>query len=447
MAQIRFPEDFHWGAATAAYQIEGAWKDDGRGASIWDTFSHTPGKVKNGDNGDVACDSYNRYKEDIGLMKDLGITMYRFSIAWPRIFPDGTGELNLKGLEYYSNLVDELLAAGIEPVCTLYHWDLPQTLQDCGGWENRDTIDAFVAYSEIIFREFAGRIKYWITLNEPWCISFLSNYVGIHAPGNRDLQLAVTISHHLLIAHGRTVKRFRELGIEGQIGFAPNVTWLEPYSNRKEDVDACRRGVAYFLEWFMDPVLLGTYPQFMLDWFAAKGVNLEIQDGDMQDMRYSIDFIGINYYTGNVGRYKQDEGLFDYEDIDTGYAKTDFDWFICPDGFYNVLCYITQRYGNIPLLITENGACYNDEVEEGCVNDTRRIQYLKQHLIQLNRCLESGVNLIGYLTWSLLDNFEWAEGYGKRFGLIHVDFQTLTRTRKNSFYWYKEVICKSGFDL
>ena len=446
-ATIQFPQGFIWGAATASYQIEGAWNEDGRGLSIWDTFSKTPGKVVNGDNGDRACDSYHRYKEDIAIMKDLGIRSYRFSISWPRIFPNGIGEVNQKGLEYYKSFVDELLAAGIEPVCTLYHWDLPQALQDEGGWANRSTMDAFVAYADLMFREFSGKIKQWITLNEPWCISFLSNYLGIHAPGNKDLQLAVTISHHLLVAHGRTVKRFRSLGMEGQIGYAPNVTWLEPYSNRQEDIDASRRSTAWFVEWFMDPVLLGSYPQFMVDWFAEKGAHLAIEAGDMDDIHQKLDFVGINYYTGNVGRYKKGEGLFDCEDINVGYPKTDINWFIYPDGFYHVLCHITQRYGTVPLIITENGACFNDEVIDGRVADARRTDYLMRHLAELDRCIQSGVHLIGYLTWSLLDNFEWAEGYTMRFGLVHVDFKTLVRTKKDSFHWYKEVVKSGSFEL
>ncbi len=447
VAIIQFPKEMKWGAATASYQIEGAVDKDGRGLSIWDTFSKTPGKVVNGDNGDVACDSYHRYKEDVAIMKDLGISMYRFSVSWPRIFPNGTGEVNKKGLEYYHNLVDELLANGIEPLCTLYHWDLPQALQDKGGWDNRETIDAFVEYAELMFKEFEGKIKYWITFNEPWCVSFLSNFIGAHAPGYQDLQLATNVAHHLLVAHGKTVKAFRQLGVEGQIGYAPNVEWNEPYSNKQEDIDACRRAGAWFIEWFFDPVFKGSYPQFMVEWFEKKGVKMKIEDGDMETIHQPIDFLGINYYTGSVGKYAENSGLFDHERVDAGYQKTDIGWNVFPEGFYKVLTYITEKYGQVPIYITENGSCYNDEPDNGVVNDQGRIDYLQQHLISLNRSMNSGVNIKGYLTWSLLDNFEWAEGYTMRFGIVHVNYRTLERTKKNSFYWYKQTVANGWFEV
>jgi beta-glucosidase len=447
MAIIQFPKDMKWGTATASYQIEGAVKEDGRGPSIWDTFSHAPGNVKNGENGDVACDSYHRYKEDIEIMKELGIDTYRFSVAWPRIFPTGDGEINLKGLEFYHKFVDKLLEAGIEPMCTLYHWDLPQDLQDKGGWDNRETIDAFVRYAETMFKEFSGKIKYWITLNEPWCISYLSNYIGVHAPGNQDLQLATNVAHHLLVAHGRTVQKFRELNIEGEIGFAPNTTWLEPFSDKQEDIDACNREIAYFIEWFMDPVFKGEYPQFMLDWFKKKGVEVKMEDGDLEDIHQPIDFLGINYYTGHLARHKENEGLFDWEFVEMGYERTDIGWPVYPEGFYNVLTRITDRYGKVPIYITENGSCYNDEPVDGRVRDDSRTKYLKQHLTALSRSIESGVNIKGYLTWSLLDNFEWAEGYSKRFGIVYVNYRTQERIKKDSFYWYKQTISNGFFEF
>jgi beta-glucosidase len=447
MTIIQFPKDMKWGTATASYQIEGAAFEDGRGLSIWDTFSHTPGKVVNGDNGDVACDSYHRYEEDITIMKELGIDTYRFSVSWPRIFPNGTGDINPKGLEFYHKFVDKLIENGIEPMCTLYHWDLPQALQDKGGWENRETIDAFVQYAQTMFKEFRGKIKSWITLNEPWCISFLSNHLGAHAPGNRDLQLAADISHHLLLAHGRAVKRFRELEVEGQIGFAPNTTWLDPYSTKQEDIDACHREIGHFVEWFMDPVFKGEYPKFMIDWFKKKGVELHIQEGDLETICQPIDFLGINYYTGHIARYKENSGLFDVEFIEMGYERTDIGWPIYPEGFYKVLMYITDRYGNVPIYITENGACYNDEPVDGKVQDRRRIIYLQQHLTALSQAIESGVNIKGYFVWSLMDNFEWAEGYSKRFGIVHVDYQTLKRTKKDSYYWYKKTITNNWFEF
>ncbi|KMK74339.1 GH1 family beta-glucosidase [Alkalihalobacillus pseudalcaliphilus] len=447
MAFIEFPKEIKWGVATASYQIEGAAFEDGRGASIWDTFSRTPGKIKNGDNGDIACDSYHRYEEDIQMMKELGIDIYRFSISWPRIFPTGTGEVNQAGLNYYHNLVDCLRANQIEPMCTLYHWDLPQVLQDQGGWANRETIEAFAHYAEQMFREFNGKITKWITINEPWCISFLSNFIGEHAPGNHDLQLATTISHHLLVAHGRAVTKFRSLGIKGIIGYAPNLEWFEPFSNKKEDIEACNRGMAWFIEWFMDPVFKGSYPEFLVEWFENKGVSLQIEDGDWDQINQTIDFIGINYYTGSVGRYKQGAELFDLEKIDIHYEKTDIGWNIYPQGFYKALKKLTSQYNRIPIYITENGACYNDGVLHGRVHDINRIKYLEQHLTSLKRAIDSGVNIKGYLTWSLLDNFEWAEGYDKRFGLVHIDFQTLRRTKKDSYFWYEKMIRHNGFHI
>jgi beta-glucosidase len=448
MTIYQFPDSFRWGAATASYQIEGAYKEDGRGMSIWDTFSHTPGNVVNGDNGDVACDSYHRYEEDIQLMKELGINSYRFSVAWPRIFPNGRGEVNRAGLAYYHAFVDKLLEAGIEPFCTLYHWDLPQALQDEGGWDNRSTIDAFVEYAKVMFNEFKGKIKFWITFNEPWCVSYLSNFIGAHAPGFRDLQLATNVAHHLLVAHGRTVQAFRDSGIEGQIGYAPNTEWNEPYSTRQEDIDACRRATGWFIEWFFDPVFKGSYPDFLVDWFKQKGVNVPIQAGDMEIISQPIDFLGINYYTGKVGRHSKGESLFECESIDIGYDKTDIGWNIYPEGFYKVLTHIQQRYGNIPIYITENGACYNDEPgADGRVRDTRRINYLQNHLIAVHRAITAGVNMQGYLTWSLMDNFEWAEGYSKRFGIIHVDYNTLKRTKKDSYYWYKHIVETGWLDI
>ncbi|GAA0286441.1 beta-glucosidase [Gracilibacillus halotolerans] len=446
MTIIQFPKDMKWGVATASYQIEGATKEGGRGLSIWDTFSKTPGKVVNGDNGDVACDSYHRYEEDVELMKELGVDTYRFSVAWPRIFPNGVGKVNQEGLDYYHRLVDALIENDIEPMCTLYHWDLPQALQDKGGWANRETIDAFVSYSELMYKEFSGKIKKWITLNEPWCISFLSNYVGIHAPGNQDLQLATQISHHLLVAHGKSVLKFRELGIDGEIGFAPNTTWLEPYSTRQEDIDACNREIGWYIEWFMDPVYKGTYPEFMVEWFKKKGVELEIQDGDMETIQQPIDFLGINYYTGHIARYKENEGLLDWELVEMNYDRTDIGWPIYPDGFYNVLTRIKDNYGDVPIYITENGSCYNDEPENGVVQDDGRISYFEQHLTALHRAMESGVNIKGYIIWSLLDNFEWAEGYTMRFGIVHVNYRTLKRTPKESYYWLKQTISNNWFE-
>lgn len=410
-------------------------------------FLHAPGNVKNGDHGDEACDSYHRYKEDVQYLKELGVDLYRFSIAWPRVMPDGTGELNPQGVAYYRNLIEELIENGIEPMITLYHWDLPQTLQDKGGWENRDTIDAFESYAQAMFQEFGDVVKKWITINEPWCASFLSNYLGIHAPGKTDLQAGVDVSHHLLVAHGRAVKIFRDIVSDGEIGYAPNVGWLEPYSAKEEDVEACKRGMMWQKEWFMDPVFKGSYPDQLVQLFESHNATLRVEEGDLDDISQPIDFMGINYYTGSLGRHKEGAGLFDTEEIPLDNRRTDIGWPIYADGFYRIMKDLHVTYGDVPIYITENGACYDHEVKDGRVEDTERTDYLKQHLASLSRAIDSGVPIQGYLVWSLLDNFEWAEGYEKRFGIIHVNFRTFERTPKDSFYWYKQMLTNGWFEV
>ncbi|MEB3102776.1 GH1 family beta-glucosidase [Ferviditalea candida] len=440
MDRIQFPKNFVWGTATAAYQIEGAYDEDGRGMSIWDTFAHTPGKTYNGHTGDVACDSYHRLDEDIALLKELGVRAYRFSIAWPRILPEGRGDVNEKGLEYYHKLVNRLLVNDIEPYCTLYHWDLPQKLQELGGWNSRETVDAFVEYAEAVFGSLGNKIGKWFTINEPWCVSFLSHYLGEHAPGLRDFQLALNVSHHVLLAHGRVVKRFRERGLAGEIGIVPNVEWFEPYSAKEQDVEACARRNGHFNQWFLDPVLKGRYPGYMLQWYEKLGYTVPIQQGDMDEISQPIDFLGINYYSGGVGKHAEQANLLKFEPVDTGFSKTDIYWNIFPEGFYRVLSWIDREYGKIPIYITENGACFYGEFDGERNRDAQRIDYLKKHMIQLHRSIESGVNIRGYFVWSLMDNFEWAYGYSKPFGLVHVDFDTLNRTKKDSYYWYKKFI-------
>ncbi|MGN7456725.1 GH1 family beta-glucosidase [Paenibacillus pasadenensis] len=448
MARISFPKDFVWGTATASYQIEGAYDEDGRGLSIWDTFARTPGKVVNGDTGDVACDSYHRYEEDIALLKQLGVKSYRFSIAWPRIFPQGTGEVNEKGLDYYRRVIDGLIAAGIEPAVTLYHWDLPQALQDKGGWDNRETIDAFLAYAEIVFKAFGDKVKSWITFNETWCVSFLSNFIGVHAPGHTDLQLATNVAHHCLVAHGRAVQLYRSLNLPGQIGTTHNLSWSEPYTTRPEDVEAARRSRAWGNEWFLEPTLKGSYPQFMVEWFRGKGIEVPILEGDMETIGQPIDFIGVNFYTGGYTRYKKDSGLFDSEDVQVGFDQTFIGWNVYPEALYKVLSWLHEEYGDIPIYITENGACTDDHVaEDGGVHDAQRVDYYRKHFIQCQRLIDSGVPLKGYYAWSLLDNFEWAEGYAKRFGIVHTDYETLERTPKDSYYFIQKVISEGGFDV
>lgn len=448
MARLDFPEDFVWGTATASYQIEGAAAEGGRGPSIWDTFSRTPGKVAGGDTGDVACDSYHRYEEDIELMKRLGVKAYRFSIAWPRIFPEGTGDVNQAGLDYYARVIDALLEAGITPCATLYHWDLPQALQDQGGWGNRTTIDAFVRYAETIFRAFNGKIKQWITFNETWCISFLSNYIGAHAPGNKDLQLALTVAHHCMVAHGEAVQRFRALGTQGEIGTTHNLYWFEPYANAPEDIEAARRMRGWNNEWFMDPTFRGEYPRFLVEWFRSKGAEVPIMPGDMETISQKIDFIGVNFYSGGYGRFMEGAGDFDCEEVQVGFEKTYMDWNVYPEGLYRVLKWVHETYGDIPIYITENGACYDDQLTaDNRVHDAERTAYFRKHFVQCHRLIASGVPLKGYFAWSLLDNFEWAEGYRKRFGIVYTDYATLARHPKDSYYFYQKVIAEGGLDV
>ncbi|SDJ46617.1 GH1 family beta-glucosidase [Salimicrobium halophilum] len=447
MTKITFPENLKWGAATASYQIEGGAEEGGRSLSIWDVFSRTPGNVKNGDTGDHACNSYHLYKEDVQLLKNLGVDLYRFSISWSRVLPDGTGELNEEGVQYYSNLIDELIANDIEPMITLYHWDLPQVLQEKGGWESRETAHAFLHYAQKMFEAYGDRVNNWITMNEPWCASFLSNYLGVHAPGKQDLQAGVDVAHNLMVAHGLAVKSFRDMIPEGKIGYAPNIGWLEPYSPSEEDRAACRRSMMWQKEWFMDPVFKGTYPDTLVKLFEKENAYLHIEDGDMDLISQPIDFMGINFYTGAIGRYKEGEGLFDVEEIAPDERRTDIGWPIYAEGFYKALTDLRDTYGDVPIYITENGACYNHEVEEdGRVRDQERIDYLKQHLTSLDRAIKAGVPIEGYIVWSLMDNFEWAEGYEKRFGVVHIDFDTFERTPKDSYYWYADTVKNHEFE-
>jgi beta-glucosidase len=435
-----FPKNFLWGAATSSYQIEGGWDADGRSPSIWDTFCRQPGKVVGGDSGDVACDSYHRWSDDVGLLKTLGVGAYRFSVSWSRVLPQGRGRANPAGLAYYHRLVDGLLAAGIRPFCTLYHWDLPQVLQDEGGWENRATIDAFVEYADLMFREFHGKIDLWITFNEPFCSSFVGNYMGVHAPGKTDLQAATTVAHHHLVAHGRTVSRFRELTAAGRasgtIGIAPNITWAQPYTDTEADRLACLRPIQWSWDWFLDPICFGTYPEHLATWLATWGARPPVEAGDLQAIAQPIDFVGGNYYAASVNRHDPTPagGLLSSTQVDLGWEKSDIGWPLTPWGFTDSLARIAQKYPNLPVYITENGICLD------ALDDQRRIVYLDQHLRALARAIDQGVDVRGYMAWSLLDNFEWAEGYAKRFGLVAVDFATGQRTPKPSYAWYRAFI-------
>lgn len=432
---MKFPQGFKWGVATASYQIEGAVGEDGRGESIWDRFSRTPGKVLNGHTGDVACDHYHRYREDVALMKELGVDSYRFSIAWPRIFPQGKGTLNVRGLDFYKRLVEELLENGIDPMATLYHWDLPQALEDQGGWLNRDTASRFRDYSAVLFQELGDMIKQWITLNEPWCSAYLGYGNGQHAPGKRDLNWYLTAAHHLLLAHGLAVQAYRDLNGPGEIGITLNLSPQYPATESPADAAAARKADGFQNRWYLDPIFDGFYPQDMPEFLALVAPN--IRPGDFDVISAPIDFLGINYYSRSI---VQADGQGGYRVLPPQGPVTHMGWEVYPEGLFDLLVRVYQDYGPLPLYITENGAAFPDQVEQGRVADGERIAYLKDHFSQAARAIAAGVPLMGYYVWSLMDNFEWAFGYERRFGLVYVDFATQERIVKDSGRWYQSFL-------
>jgi len=454
LLSVSFPKDFIWGTATSSYQIEGASFEDGKGKSIWDTFSHTPGKVLNGDTGDTACDHYHRYKEDVMHMKQLGLKSYRFSISWPRVFPEGRGKVNQKGLDFYKALVEELLKNGIQPMATLYHWDLPQALQDRGGWDNRDTIGYFTDYADTIFRSLGDRVSLWITHNEPFCTSMLGNYTGENAPGYNDPALAVRVSHNLLLSHAETVALYRQSNMKGKIGITLILYPVHPLTQIPGDINAARRMDGVINRWFLDPVLKGRYPEDILEIYESELNSPDIREGDMEKIASnSIDFLGVNYYTRMVVKYSENDPLLGYEEvIPEGAVRTGIGWEIYPEGLYEMLSRIHNEYGQPEIFITENGAAYDDKIVsdasggDGHIHDPERIKYLERHLMEVNRAIKEGVNVKGYYLWSLLDNFEWDYGYSQRFGIIHVDYKTQERRWKSSAYWYRDVIDKNGLE-
>lgn len=440
--ELSFPDGFLWGAATSAYQIEGAVAEGGRGESIWDRYCRTPGAVENGDTGDVACDHYHRWREDVRLMQELGVRAYRLSISWPRIIPDGTGEVNREGVAHYRALLKELHDAGITPMVTLYHWDLPQALQERGGWENRDTVEQFDRYAQVCFEEFGDLVPHWCTINEPSCVSLEGNLYGNHAPGKRELGTALTVAHNVLLAHGRAVERYRATGQQGKIGIVLNLTHVESASDAREDLAAARRFDGHVNRWFLDPVFRGSYPDDMVAWYGKDAP--EVTEGDMETISAPTDFLGVNYYFRQVIR-DGPEGPVDAEGVPQGGEHTDIGWEVYPEGIHDILARIPTEYRDIPLYVTENGAAINDRVDaDGGVHDTRRISYLQQHLTQVHRSIEDGADVRGYFAWSLMDNFEWALGYSQRFGLVHVDYTTQERTPKDSAHWYSDVIEHNG---
>ncbi|WP_448624782.1 GH1 family beta-glucosidase [Geodermatophilus sp. URMC 64] len=435
-----FPAGFLWGAATAAYQIEGAAAEDGRGRSIWDTFSRLPGRVRGGDTGDVAADHYHRWRADVALMADLGLQSYRFSVSWPRVQPGGRGQANQRGLDFYCALVDELLGQGIEPWVTLYHWDLPDELERAGGWPVRDIAERFADYAELTVAALGDRVRFWTTLNEPWCSAFLGYASGEHAPGRHEPGAAVAAAHHLLLAHGLAVPVLRAGGAE-QVGITLNLYPVTPADDHPAVLDAARRVDGLHNRLFLDPVLRGRYPDDVrADLAAVTDFGFE-QDGDAATIAAPLDLLGVNYYTRHVVRTSPLPGAAIAATSPPEGPPTAMGWGVDAGGLPEMLGRLHREYGGLPLYVTENGAAYEDEVTpDGAVHDPERTAYLAAHVDGCARAIAAGVPLRGYFVWSLMDNFEWAHGYGKRFGLVHVDYRTQRRRPKDSGLWYAGLI-------
>ncbi len=444
MSQVRFPEGFLWGAATSAYQVEGSPLADGAGPSIWQRFTHSPGLVKNGENGDVACDHYRLYEQDVELMRELGLNSYRFSVSWSRVLPQGRGRINERGLDFYRRLVDSLLGAGIQPLITLYHWDLPAALDDRGGWLNPNIVDWFAEYAGVMFRALDERVEMWATLNEPWVVTDGGYLHGALAPGHKNLFEAPIASHHLMLAHAAAVEAYRAEG-RHRIGLVVNLEPKYAASDSPEDVAATKRADAYMNRQYLDPVFLGRYPEEMKEIFGEAWP--DFPEHELRRIRQPIDFLGVNYYTRSVtknepsalpvraGRVNQPQ-----------HAYTETDWEVYPQGLTDTLVGVKELYGDIPLYVTENGAAFYDP-PSALANphpDPLRVAYFREHLRAVHKARALGVDLRGYFAWSLLDNFEWSLGYSKRFGIVHVDFPTQKRTPKQSARFYSEVIRSRG---
>jgi beta-glucosidase len=446
-AERAFPEGFIWGAATAAYQIEGATTEDGRGPSIWDTFSHTPGRVRGGDTGDVAADHYHRFAEDIALMGALNLRAYRFSIAWPRIQPEGRGAVNPEGLAFYDRLIDALLDRGIAPAATLYHWDLPQALEDTGGWPARDTAQRFADYAELVHEALGDRVDLWTTLNEPWCSAHLGYWSGIHAPGRTEPEQAMAAMHHLLLGHGLAMQAMRATArADEQLSITLNLWPILPATTSAGDVAAALLMDGFANRLYLDPVLRGAYPpdvveatRDLTDWGF-------VQPGDLAVIGAPIDVLGVNYYAPHRAASAPRAGGWADHPRNSGIAMlppqgelTDMGWEISPGAFSDLLVRLQREYG-VPVMVTENGAAFPDILEPtGRIADPRRVAYLEGHVGAVHEAITAGADVRAYFAWSLLDNFEWAEGYSKRFGLIHVDYESLARHPKDSARWFAQV--------
>lgn len=450
-----FRKDFMWGAATSAYQIEGGAGEDGKGLDIWDVYCREPGKVYEGHTGDIACDHYHRYKEDVLLMKEMGLKAYRFSINWSRIFPDGTGNVNEKGIDFYNLLIDELLEAGIEPYITLYHWELPYEIYKRGGWMNREIVEWFGQYAALVSARFSDRVTHFFTLNEPQCFVGLGFLSGEHAPGLRaPLRDTFTMAHHALMAHGRAVQQLRANAKQPiEVGYAPTCGMTYPETDKKEDIEAARKSLfampdvsnwSWNVAWWSDPVLFGTYPEEGMELYGPWLP--DIKDSDMKLISQPIDIYGQNIYNGRCVRMGKD-GEPEYVRRHEGFPKTANSWPVTPQALYWGPKFLYERYGK-PIYITENGISCHDSVSlDGKVHDPSRIDFLERYLSELKRAASDGVDIRGYFQWSLMDNFEWNFGYSERFGLIYIDYQTQKRIWKDSAYWYCDLIRKNGEKL
>jgi beta-glucosidase len=432
-----FPSDFLWGAATAAYQIEGAVDEDGRGESIWDRFCATPGKVRNGESGAVACDFYHRFPDDIRLMSELGLDAFRLSIAWPRVIPEGRGQVNQRGLDFYDRLIDELLAQDVVPFPTLYHWDLPQVLEDEGGWTARSTAEAFVEYAEVVAERLGDRVLHWTTHNEPWVAAWLGYGSGEHAPGRTSTDDALAAAHHLLLSHGWAAEAIRRTKPDANVGITLVLNPAYPASDSEADRAAAQHADGFFNRWFLDPILRGSYPADLLEYFAPSGP--PVQDGDLETIAAPIDFLGVNYYSRQVLRANPSGERPLVVRPEAEY--TAMDWEIYPKGLFDLLVRVRDDYDPPPIYITENGAAFADHPTHGReVQDPERQAYIEAHVSAIGRAIDAGVPMAGYFVWSLLDNFEWAHGYSKRFGIVYVDYPTLERVPKGSYRWYRDFI-------
>ena len=455
---LSFPPGFLWGAATAAYQIEGAAAVDGRTPSIWDTFSHTPGRVVEGHTGDVACDHYHRFREDVRLMADLGLKSYRFSLSWSRIQPGGSGPVNPAGVDFYQRLVDELLAHDIVPWVTLYHWDLPQELEDAGGWPLRDTAERFAEYATVAHAALGDRVRHWTTLNEPWCSAFLGYGSGTHAPGRTEAASAVRAGHHLMLGHGLATQALRAAGGQAEVGVTVNLYPVSPQTSAPADVDAARRIDGLANRFFLDPILRGEYPADLVEDLRPVSDMVHVRDGDLATISTPLDMLGINYYSRHVvagpdpqapaqGYWRPPStwpGSEKVRFVNRGLPVTDMGWEIDGAGLVEILTRVHRDYPELPLYVTENGAAFTDTVVDGRVDDPQRLAYFDEHLRAAHAAISAGVPLQGYFAWSLLDNFEWAWGYTRRFGMIHVDYDSQRRIPKASAEWYAEVIRRNG---